>query len=55
MGKTVGSSPAPLAFIEQYVSNTAGNISPEEETVTINLDGTGCAISNQIKIIYFML
>ena len=40
MGKTVVSSPAPSAFLEQSSSNTADNVSLEEETVTIDLDGT---------------
>ena len=29
--KTVGSSPAPSAFLEQSISNTADNVSPEED------------------------
>ena len=41
-GKTVGSSPVPSAFPEQSISNPADNISPEEETVTIDLDGWVC-------------
>ena len=45
MGKTVGSPPAPPAFLQQSISNTADNIHPEEETVKIYLDETECAVN----------
>ena len=31
-------------MFEQSISNTADNVSADEETVTTDLDGTGCAI-----------
>ena len=34
-------------MFEQSISNTADNISADEETVTTDLDGTRCAIDDE--------
>ena len=35
--RTVGYSPAPSVFLEQYISNTADNISTEEDVMIVIL------------------